>query len=142
MPAETVGGFFFGVSQISGEGWVAPYRCPVMVTEVESCSTSALWPNRAAGRATGLRIWSIHPPGEGWMGRGKLLIRLEPCGKTMRYSRCGKKNQSVQTPRWVASATCPVQDWDVVLTVPALASVALDAAGYAINDSGPALRVW
>ena len=56
--------------------------------------------------------------GEGWMGRGKLVIRLEPRSKTMRCSRCGKKSQSVHETTIRRIRDLPILDWDVVLIVP------------------------
>jgi len=71
------------------------------------------------GGWTGYRVADLeYRPGEGWMGRGKLLIRLEPRGKTMRCSCCGKKGQSVHDTTVRRIRDLPILDWDVVLIVP------------------------
>ncbi|HFD81141.1 MAG TPA: ISL3 family transposase [Gammaproteobacteria bacterium] len=57
-------------------------------------------------------------PGEGWTGRSKLLIRLEPRSKTMRCSRCGRKSRSVHDTTMRRIRDLPILDWDVVLLVP------------------------
>lgn len=71
------------------------------------------------GGWTGYRVAELeYRPGEGWMGRGKLLIRLEPCGKTMRCSRCGAKSRAVHDTTVRRIRDLPILDWDVVLLVP------------------------
>ncbi len=71
------------------------------------------------GGRMGYRVADLeYRPGEGWMGRGKLLIWLEPFGKTIRCSRCGKKSQSVHDTTIRRIRDLPILDWDVVLIVP------------------------
>ena len=71
------------------------------------------------GGWTGYRVTDLeYRPGEGWMGRGKLLIRLEPSRKSMRCSRCGARSQSVHDTTLRRVRDLPILDWDVVLIVP------------------------
>ena len=71
------------------------------------------------GGWTGYRVAELdYRPGEGWMGRGKLLIRLEPSRKGMRCSRCGARSQSVHDTTLRRVRDLPILDWDVVLIVP------------------------
>ena len=71
------------------------------------------------GGWTGYRVADLeYRPGEGWMGRGKLLIRLEPSRKSMRCSRCGARSQSVHDTTLRRVRDLPILDWDVVLIVP------------------------
>jgi transposase len=71
------------------------------------------------GGWTGYRVAELdYRPGEGWMGRGKLLIRLEPSCKRMRCSRCGARSQSVHDTSRRRIRDLPILDWDVVLIVP------------------------
>ena len=68
---------------------------------------------------TGYRVAELdYRPGEGWMGRGKLLIRLEPSREGMRCSRCGARSQSVHDTTLRRVRDLPILDWDVVLIVP------------------------
>ena len=71
------------------------------------------------GGWTGYRVADLeYRPGEGWMGRGKLLIRLEPSRKGMRCSSCGARSQSVHDTTLRRVRDLPILDWDVVLIVP------------------------
>lgn len=71
------------------------------------------------GGWTGYRVADLeYRPGEGWMGRGKLLIRLEPSRKAMRCSRCGARSQSVHDTVIRRVRDLPILDWDVLLIVP------------------------
>ena len=71
------------------------------------------------GGWTGYRVADLeYRPGEGWMGRGKLLIRLEPSRKSMRCSRCGSRSQAVHETTLRRVRDLPILDWDVVLIVP------------------------
>jgi transposase len=71
------------------------------------------------GGWTGYRVAELsYRPGEGWMGRGKLLIRLEARSKTMRCSLCGRRSTSVHDTTLRRIRDLPILDWDVVLTVP------------------------
>ena len=71
------------------------------------------------GGWTGYRVVDLeYLPGEGWMGRGKLLIRLEPSRKSMRCSHCGARSQSVHDTTLRRVRDLPILDWDVVLIVP------------------------
>lgn len=67
----------------------------------------------------GYRVAELdYRPGEGWGGRGKVIIRLEPSGQWMRCERCGKRSRRLHetVPRRVRDL--PLFDWDVVLIVP------------------------
>lgn len=71
------------------------------------------------GGWTGYRVVELdYRPGEGWMGRGKLLIRLEASRKHMRCSRCGTRSQRVHDTTLRRVRDLPILDWDVVLVVP------------------------
>ena len=71
------------------------------------------------GGWTGYRVAEVdYRPGEGWSGRGKVVIRLEPTRKWMRCSRCGSRSQSVHDTTSRRVRDLPLFDWDVVLIVP------------------------
>lgn len=71
------------------------------------------------GGWSGYRVADLeYRPGEGWMGRGKLLIRLQPNRKGMRCSSCGARSQSVHDTTVRRVRDLPILDWDVVLIVP------------------------
>ena len=71
------------------------------------------------GGWTGYRVVDLeYRAGAGWMGRGKLLVRLEPSRKSMTCSRCGARSQSVHDTTLRRIRDLPILDWDVVLIVP------------------------
>ncbi len=71
------------------------------------------------GGWSGYRVVNLeYRSGEGWMGRGKLLIQLEPSRKLMRCSRCGARSQAVHDTVIRRVRDLPILDWDVVLIVP------------------------
>lgn len=71
------------------------------------------------GGWTGYRVAGLeYRPGAGWMGRGKLLIHLEPSDKGMRCSRCDTVSHSVHDTVHRRIRDLPLLDWDVVLIVP------------------------
>ena len=71
------------------------------------------------GGWNGYRVAEInYRPGEGWSGRGKLLIRLTPSRKWMRCSRCGSRGQAVHDTAMRRIRDLPILDWDVELIVP------------------------
>jgi len=71
------------------------------------------------GGWSGYRVVGLdYRPREGWGGRGKLIIRLEPSRKWMRCSRCGLRSQSVHETVTRRVRDLPMFDWDVVLIVP------------------------
>lgn len=107
-------------SQISGELEqlkIAPYRCPVTSTGDKPMFDKRTLSER--GGWAGYRVAELeYRPGEGWMGRGKLLIRLEPRGRVMRCSRCGRPSHAVHDTTLRRVRDLPILDWDVVLIVP------------------------
>jgi transposase len=71
------------------------------------------------GGWTSYRVADLeYRPGEGWMGRGKLLFRLEPSRKGMRCCGCGTRSQPVHDTTLRRVRDHPILDWDVVLIVP------------------------
>ncbi len=71
------------------------------------------------GGWTGYRVSELdYRPGEGSMGRGKLIIRLEPASKAMRCSRCGHISHTLHETTLRRIRDLPILDWDVELIVP------------------------
>lgn len=71
------------------------------------------------GGWTGYRVVDVdYRPGEGWGGRGKVIIRLEPTRKRMRCNRCGSTSTQVHDTAIRRIRDLPMFDWDVVLIVP------------------------
>lgn len=67
----------------------------------------------------GYRVVQVeYRPGEGWQGRGKVVIRLAPGRKTMCCARCGARSRQVHETVERRVRDLPLFDWDVVLIVP------------------------
>lgn len=71
------------------------------------------------GAWKGYRVKELqYLPGEGWSGRGKLVIELEPSRQWMKCERCGKRSRQVHDVSVRRVRDLPILDWDVVLKVP------------------------
>ena len=71
------------------------------------------------GGWTGYRVAELdYRPGEGWGGRGKVIIQLEPSRQWMHCERCGARSKRLHDTEIRRVRDLPLFDWDVVLLVP------------------------
>lgn len=81
-----------------------------------------MFDRKTVGKLGGWRGYRVadldYRPGEGWGGRGKVVIYLEASGQWMRCERCGSRSRQLHETVTRRVRDLPLFDWDVVLVVP------------------------